>query len=95
MSQNITIKIAGTDYPLVANSPEMEQLMRLSAEEIGRMLAKYDEKFPDKSLVDKLAFVALNQTVGKIAAQRKVIAVGEEVEALQAETQAYLEGHSK
>lgn len=92
MAQNITIKIAGTDYPLVAQSPEMEKLMRLAAEDIGRMLAKYDAKFPDKSLVDKLAFVTLNETVAKLSAQQKMLALKDEADALAAETASYLKG---
>ena len=66
MEQSITIKIAGKDYPLKATSPEMEQLMRLAADSINQKLAAYDAKFPDKTLVDKLSFVALNETVSRM-----------------------------
>ena len=58
MEQSIKIKIAGVEYPLKASSPEMEQLMRLAAEAINQKLSAYDAKFPNKSLSDKLSFVA-------------------------------------
>lgn len=89
--QSITLKIAGKEYPLRVQSPEMEQLMRLAAENINAMLAKYDEKFPDKTLVDKLAFVTLNEAVGKLSLQRKVAAMNDESARLGQELGAYLE----
>lgn len=88
--QSITLKIAGKEYPLKVQSPEAEQLMRLAAESINQMLAKYDEKFPDRSTLDKLAFVTLNEAVGRIAAQRKFAAVSGEVEKLNSELESYL-----
>ena len=63
MDQSITLKIAGREYSLKVQSPEMEQLMRLGAESINRTLAVYDQRYPDKSLVDKLAFVTLREAV--------------------------------
>jgi len=95
MDQSITIKIAGTEYPLKADSPQIEQLMRLAAETINHKLAAYDAKFPDKSLVDKLSFVALSETVSRISLQRKVAAIGEEAKSLQKETEDYLENIEK
>ena len=62
MGQSIKIKIAGNEYPLVAATPEMEQLMRLAAEAINQKLTAYDAKFPNKSLSDKLSFVALRDS---------------------------------
>lgn len=92
MDQSITLKIAGKEYPLKASSPEMEQLMRLAAEDVNNMLARYTEKFPDKTLEDKLAFVTLQEAVFKISAQRKVQSLAEEVSALKKDTDAYLQG---
>ena len=92
MAQSITLKIAGTEYQLAANTPETEQRMRLAAEDINAMLMKYDSRFPERPLVDKLAFVALQEAVGKIAGQQSVIAVKNEIDALQADTDAYLKG---
>ena len=35
MAQDITIKLAGKPYPLTADNPEQEQLIRRSADEIN------------------------------------------------------------
>ncbi len=93
--QNIKLHIAGKEYALKASSPEMEQAMRLAAEHINKVLSKYNERFPDKPLEDKLAFVTLNETVGKYLLQNKVNALAEEVTALQRETESYLKGIDK
>ena len=92
MDQSITIKIAGKEYSLKASSPEMERCMRLAAEDINKRLSAYDEKYPDKSLEDKLAFVTLNETVSKITALGKLNALVNEVAGLTGELEAYLSG---
>lgn len=88
--QSITLKIAGKEYPLKAASPEMEQMMRVAADTINQKLAAYDAKFPDKTLIDKLSFVTLNETIGRLAAQKKYSALESEIEKLQSETGSYL-----
>ena len=90
MEQSITIKIAGTDYPLNASSPEMEQLMRIAAETINKKIAAYDARFPDRSLADKLSFVALNETLSRLATQRKMEALADEAARLKKDTDDYL-----
>ena len=95
MEQSITIKIAGKDYPLKASSPEMEQLMRLAAETINQKLAVYDAKFPDKTLVDKLSFVALNETVSRMSFQKRLSSVGEEAKRMLSQTSSYLDSIDK
>ena len=95
MEQSITIKIAGKDYPLKATSPEMEQLMRLAAETINQKLAVYDAKFPDKTLVDKLSFVALNETVSRMSYQKRLSSVSEEAKRMLSQTYSYLDNIDK
>jgi len=91
MDQSITLKIAGKEYPLKAATPEMEQMMRIAAEAIGKRLAQYDAKFPEKELVDKLVFVTLNETVNRIAVQRKLAAQEEGEKKLLDEISSYLD----
>ena len=91
MDQNIKLKIAGLEFPLKASSPEMERMMRLAAEDINRMMVRYDEKYPDKTLTDKLLFVTLTETVAKLSAQGKISSMSAEAEALQAELKNYLD----
>lgn len=95
MEQSITIKIAGKDYPLKVTSPEMEQLMRIAAEAINQRLAAYEAKFPDKTLVDKLAFVTLSETVSRLSYQKKMTAISEEVKRMQDQTDSYLNNIDK
>ena len=92
MAQSITVNIAGTDYPLVAETPEKERVTRLAAEDINSMLAAYDRKFPDRPLSDKLAFVALSETVAKLNSQGRYISLEEDAKALEKELHSYLEG---
>ena len=91
MDQSITLKIAGKEYPLKAATPEMEQMMRIAAEAIGKRLAQYDAKFPEKELIDKLVFVTLNETVNRIAVQRKLAAQEEGEKKLLDEISSYLD----
>ena len=93
--QSITLKIAGREYPLKASSPEMERMMRIAAETINQKLAAYNAKFPDKELQDKLAFVTLNETISRLAAQKKNSALEAAMAALDAEEKAYLENTEK
>ena len=90
MEQNITLKIAGQDFPLKASTPEMERLMRIAAEDINKMLARYDEKYPDKELTEKLLFVTLTQAVSRLTAQTKLNAMSESQQKLAEELSSYL-----
>lgn len=90
--QSITLKIAGKDYSLKASSPEMEQTMRLAADDVNKMFANYTQMYPDRTPEDKLAFVALLETVNMLRIQRKAHQLGEEVKALQTEADSYLAG---
>ena len=90
MAQNIKLKIAGNEYPMVAATPEMEEAMRLAADEINRKYNSYDAKYPDKSALDKLIIVTLNETVNRIACQKKMQQLGMEAKALQDDLEGYL-----
>jgi cell division protein ZapA (FtsZ GTPase activity inhibitor) len=90
MGQSVVIKIAGKEFPLKAASPEMEQMMRIAAEQINQKLADYSARFPDKTLADKLAFVALNEAVTKISFMRRMEALDKEVKDMTGETDKYL-----
>ena len=92
MAQNIKLKIAGNEYPMVAATPEMEEAMRLAADEINRKYNSYDAKYPDKSALDKLIIVTLNETVNRIACQKLMHQLGDEAKALQDGLDAYLSG---
>lgn len=90
MEQNITLKIAGQDFSLKAATPEMESLMRIAAEDINKMLSRYDEKYPDKELTEKLLFVTLTQAVSRLTAQSKLNAMTESLQELSSKLSSYL-----
>lgn len=95
MEQSITLKIAGKDYSLKVSSPEMEQLMRVAAETINKKVAGYDLKFQDKTPADKLAFVALSETVARLSYQKKLSSVNDEAQRLLSQTSGYLDSIDK
>jgi len=90
--QSITLKIAGKDYSLKANSPEMEQTMRLAADDVNKLFAHYTDIYQDRAPEDKLAFVALLETVYKISTQRKAKALSDELQAFEKDVENYLKG---
>ena len=95
MAQDITLKVAGKSYSLSAASPEMEQLMRLAAQDVSAMMTKFEARFPDSSPEDKLVFVAIQEAAGKLSAQKKMSRLVEEVQTLESDVAAYLEGMKK
>ena len=73
----------------------MEQLMRLAAQDVTAMVTKFDARFPDSSPEDKLVFVAIQEAAGKLSAQKKMARLVEEVQALEGDVAAYLDGMKK
>ena len=93
--QNITLRIAGKEYPLKAKSPEAEQVMRLAAEDINNMLSVYNTNYPDRSDYDKMTLVCLGQAVSKISAKRAAARLASDFDTLDAELGNYLAGIEK
>ena len=88
--QSITLKIAGKEYPLKVQAGQSEKNMRLAAENINQMLSKYDERFPNRSTLDKLIFVTLNEAVGRLSTSQKYKDLKEEMDKLGSELESYL-----
>ena len=91
MSQSIKLKIAGKEYSLVAKDAEMQHYMRFAARDINQMIETYNKKYPDTQLFDKLVFVALNQTVGKLSSLHKLEVLKGQEDKLEKDLQAYLD----
>ena len=51
MDQSITLKIGGSVYPMAVSSPEKEEAYRIAADEINKLLATYDARFPPRQAV--------------------------------------------
>lgn len=91
MGQKITISISGKKYELSANSPEDEEIYRLAAASVNKMLSIYTDKYPGKELAELLSFVALTESRGRLSLMRKIETMGKEVEMLEKQTDTYLE----
>ena len=90
MDQSIKQKIAGKIYPLKAANPQMEQMMRIAAEDVNRTLAKLNERYPDTPLEDKLVFVAIQEAVAKLHTAKKYESLNNDVSSLSSELATYL-----
>ncbi len=66
MKQNIVIRIGGNSYDMTVKSPEEEQLMRNAAVSVNSAIGKYQEKFPQRDILDILSFVALRQCMNNL-----------------------------
>ena len=95
MEQSIKIKIADREYPLKVSSPDKEEVIRKAAAELNRKITLYQEKYPNKGMIEILSFVALNVSMANVALQKKTEMIVEEEEALAKELHGYLENIDK
>ena len=91
MDQKISIKIAGRTYNLMATSPEQEEVYRLAAEAINKRLAADTRKNPDKTVMDLMSLVALNETVIRIDLQKETEAAEAARAQLERDLDRYLQ----
>ena len=91
MAQRITLEFAGKTFQLNADTPERESLMRLAAQEVNRQLEFYDHKFALTDSFDKLAFVALSTSMGKLKNYNMLSQLESEAEELSKTLEAYLQ----
>ena len=95
MAQKITIKIADRPYTLSVNSEEHEELIRKAADDINRKVGQYLEKFPNRSIVELLSFVALNVSMANFTLVKQMKEMKECEEMLDGELGSYLENIDK
>ena len=92
MAQKITIKVAGEDLSMTAQTPEMEQLMRYAAESVNERVGSYAKQYPDIGPEKRLSFVAFMEAYYRLAAQNKIENLNRDIEALTQTTSNYLSG---
>ena len=93
MGQSITLKIQGKEYELVTDTPEMERLMRLAAEEVDSMLAEYDNTYSNVPKEEKLVFAAVREAVGKFRAMKELDMYKADVKSLESQLSSYLKSN--
>lgn len=91
MEQSIKIKIADREYPLKVSSPEKEEVIRKAAAELNKRISLYQDKYPNKGMIEILSFVALNVSMTNVVLQKQAEAMKAEEETLAKELQGYLE----
>ncbi len=95
MAQSISIRIAERTYSLKVSSPEQEEVIRKAADDINRKVALYQEKFPDKGILEILSFVTLNVCMANITLQKQMKTMEDEETALAKELEGYLDNIDK
>ena len=90
MGQRIKLKIGGKEYELVAETPEMEQLMR--ADEVDVMLDDYNVRFPGADVEDKMVMIAIREGAGKFYANKQLDLLQNDIDSLSDQLKTYLRG---
>ncbi|MBR5404636.1 MAG: cell division protein ZapA [Bacteroidales bacterium] len=72
MGQKITLKIAGRDYSLTAQSQEQEATLRRAADAINSRLDAYTLSHPGKTALELMSLVALNETLFRMNVQKEI-----------------------
>ena len=91
----VNLKIGARNYTLTAESPEMEQYMRLAAKDINELLANLQQRFPSTSIEDVITFVAIQETVSKLSLRKELLDIRKAHESLAGEMDDYLKGINK
>lgn len=95
MEQSIKIKIADREYPLKVSSPEKEEVIRKAAADLNRKITLYQEKYPNKGMIEILSFVALNVSMTNVVVQKQIDVMKDNEESLAKELQGYLDNMDK
>ena len=90
MEQRITIKIAEKEYTLKAATPDHEEIIRRAADSVNKKITAFSNKFPGRSLLDIISFVALNESITSVSLQKTIDSMGKEAESLKEATDSYL-----
>ena len=95
MEQSIKIKIADREYPLKVSSPEKEEVIRKAATDLNKKITLYQEKYPNKGMIEILSFVALNVSMTNVVVQKQIETMKESEESLAKELQGYIDNMDK
>ena len=95
MEQSIKIKIAGYVFPLKVTSPEQEENIRKSAQEINRQITAFQSKYPTKSLIEILSIMSLNVCVTNVSLAKQLKETRDAEESLAKELNGYLDNIDK
>ena len=90
MAQKISVKIAGRQFNLTAETPELEEIYRLAAEAISARFSSYSLNHLGKQDYELMTMVALNEAVMRISIQKEKEKSDKEQKALERDLEKYL-----
>ena len=70
-------------------------MIRKAADDINRMVAKYQDRFPGKGMIEILSFVALNTCMSNITLNKQIKDMTDAEEMLAKELEGYLDNIDK
>ena len=90
MGQKITLKIAGRDYNLTAQSEEQEATLRRAADAINSRMDAYTLSHPGNTALELMSLVALNETLFRMNVQKEMEQFKESEKQLDEDLERYL-----
>lgn len=90
MGQKITLKIAGRDYGLTAQSEEQEAILRRAADAINSRMDAYTLSHPGNTALELMSLVALNETLFRMNVQKEMEQFKESEKQLDEDLERYL-----
>ena len=91
MEQKVTIKVSDRTYTLKAKDAEAEEVLRKAASIVNKKLENFKGSLANKSEVDILTFIALNECANDINHRKKLQDIEEEMKQLESELSGYIE----
>ena len=95
MARNIKVKISEREYSFTVANEEDEEVMRLAAIEVNKIVDGYLSKYPGRSMVDILSFAAINGWISSMRHKRVLDGVSGEATTLNSTIENYLEDIGK
>ena len=90
MGQKITLKIAGRDYGLTAQSEEQEATLRRAADAINSRMDASTLSHPGNTALELMSLVALNETLFRMNVQKEMEQFKESEKQLDEDLERYL-----
>lgn len=94
-AQKISLKIYLRNFETTVSSPEEEQLTRRAASQLNEIITEYNSLYPDRDIIDKLIFIALQQSVKKLFLEKEIAKIDYEQSQMASQISEYLKDDIK
>ncbi len=95
MGQKIKIRIAEREYNMTVQTPKDEERVRHAANVINAKISGYNAKYPGRSMVDIMAFVALNESIASLTLMEQLNLAKDEAGNLHKDIENYIDNIGK